>query len=251
MAPVKPGLYASKYEATNLEYNEFLRALEQTGDASLLEKARIHDENWKSVYPENVKLESVYSLDTKYQGYPVVSISQEAAKMFCDWLTEQYNAYPKRDFKKVKFRLPTEAEWLAAAKAGNQSSIFPWSGNFLRDGNGKFHANFRRIDESRQMRIDEAGKIEINTLKPTDKNDSELKYWHHLAPVEVFTANDLGIHNISGNAAEMLAEPGRTRGGSWQSFGYYLRLDSEDEYAGFTEPSPMIGFRYFMEVIEE
>ena len=56
---------------------------------------------------------------------------------------------------------------------------------------------------------------------------------------------------MSGNVAEMLNEPGRTKGGSWASSGYYLRIDAEDEYEGFTEPSPMIGFRYFMEILEK
>ena len=72
-----------------------------------------------------------------------------------------------------------------------------------------------------------------------------------LAPSESYVANDYGLYNCSGNAAEMLAEPGKTKGGSWNSFGYYIRIDAEDEYAGFTVPSPQIGFRYFMEVIEE
>ena len=49
----------------------------------------------------------------------------------------------------------------------------------------------------------------------------------------------------------MLAEPGRTKGGSWASSGYYIRIDAEDEYAGFTEPRREIGFRYFVEIIEE
>ena len=49
----------------------------------------------------------------------------------------------------------------------------------------------------------------------------------------------------------MLAQPGRTKGGSWASYGYYIQIGAEDEFAGFTEPSPKIGFRYFMEVVEE
>ncbi len=49
----------------------------------------------------------------------------------------------------------------------------------------------------------------------------------------------------------MLAEAGQTKGGSWASTGYYIRIDAEDEYAGITKPDPRIGFRYFVEIIEE
>lgn len=71
------------------------------------------------------------------------------------------------------------------------------------------------------------------------------------APVLTYHANPFGLFNMSGNVAEMLDQPGRTKGGSWASSGYYIRIDAEDEYAGITEPSPKIGFRYFVEVIEE
>ena len=55
---------------------------------------------------------------------------------------------------------------------------------------------------------------------------------------------------MSGNAAEMLITKGRTKGGSWGSSGYYVRIDAEDEFKDFTS-SPYVGFRYFMEIIEE
>ena len=35
------------------------------------------------------------------------------------------------------------------------------------------------------------------------------------------------------------------------SFGYYLRIDVEDEYAGFIKASLTIGFRYFVEILEK
>jgi len=46
-----------------------------------------------------------------------------------------------------------------------------------------------------------------------------------------------------GNVAEMLDKPGRTKGGSWDSTGYHIRIDSDDEYEGWNKPSPFIGFR--------
>ncbi len=245
MALVKSGLFAAKHETTNLEYNEFLAFLEKKGDPSTLQIAKIQNETWSGFPTYGEPFRSQYAHHPAYENYPVVNISQQGASLFCEWLTEQYNAYPKRQYKKVRFRLPTEQEWLTAARAGNEYAIYPWGGNYLKNNDGQYLANFRRISESQQMRLREDGLMEVNNKGFSDNYVAAIP-----SPVESFYPNDFGIYNLSGNVAEMLSEQGRTRGGSWQSFGYYLRLDSEDEYAGFTEASPLIGFRYFMEVIE-
>jgi len=70
------------------------------------------------------------------------------------------------------------------------------------------------------------------------------------SPVYTHLATGAGLHNLSGNAAEMLAEKGHTKGGSWRSTGYYLQILAEDEFEGFTT-SPYVGFRYVMEIVEE
>ncbi|MFQ5448884.1 MAG: formylglycine-generating enzyme family protein, partial [Saprospiraceae bacterium] len=251
MARVKPGLYACKYEATNLEYNAFLAAVAKTGNEELLEKARIKNENWGREGYIQVVAEN-YHTHEAYSAYPVVNVSHEGAMLFCEWLTEQYNSYPKRKYKKVKFRLPAEEEWTLAAKAGHENAVFPWGGYSLRNEKGQYMANFRRVPQSFQKGFDENGSIEVShePMKPM-KLYNPVDAVHLLSPVSSFPPNDFGIHNISGNVAEMLAEHGSTKGGSWRSFGYYLRIDADDENAGFTEPAPTIGFRYFMEVIEE
>lgn len=245
---ISPGLYASKYEVTNYEYQEFLQHLKHNPDASLYEQYRIFNENWNMKDSFLQPFENNYHIHPAYFEYPVVNISQEGAKAYCEWLTATYNAYPKRAFEKVKFRLPTEQEWITAAQGGRDQAIFPWGGYYVRNGKGKYLANFRRVDQTRCKKMTEEGMIEVLKEAPVRGIASEFRL---TTPSNSFLPNDFGIYNFSGNVAEMLAEPGRTKGGSWDSYGYYIRIDAEDEYAGFTEPSPMIGFRYFMEVIEE
>lgn len=244
MGLVKPGLYASKYETTNFEYNEFLKFLENKNDEKKVETARIFNENWLMKNTHMEPLKENYHVHPAYFEYPVVNVSHEGAQLFCDWLTEQYNQYPNREFKKVKFRLPSEEEWEVAAMGGREMAIYPWGGYYLRNAKGQILANYRRVDESNLKVNKETGEVEILDRKINQSTN-------FAAPAASFLPNDFGLHHLSGNVAEMLNVPGRTKGGSWFSSGYYIRIDAEDEYVGWTKPSPMIGFRYFMEVIEE
>ncbi|HFA49491.1 MAG TPA: hypothetical protein ENJ95_10805 [Bacteroidetes bacterium] len=249
LALIKPGLYAGKYEATNLEYNEFLKSIES--ESGTFEKARIHNENWKMGGQYNEPFAKTYHSHPAYAAYPVVNVSHEGAVAFCEWLTESYNAYPKRKFKKVKFRLPTEEEWAYAASGGHENAVFPWGGYYLMNSKGEVLANFRRVQQTRCKKKTADGLIELQESELSPNDAWALPQAHLIAPSLSYFPNGFGIYNASGNAAEMLAEPGRTKGGSWASYGYYLRIDAEDEFAGFEKPSPQIGFRYFMEVVEE
>ena len=54
---------------------------------------------------------------------PVAAVSWHEATAYCDWLSKAANKF---------YRLPTEAEWECAARAGAEKSLYPW-GDALPD----------------------------------------------------------------------------------------------------------------------
>ena len=181
-----------------------------------------------------------------YRDYPIVNISYEGAVLFCEWLTSKYNSLEKRAFHKVLFRLPTGEEWKHAARGGIEKAPYPWGGYSLRNTKGEFLCNYKYIGDER---------IHFDTVREKDIIIHEIEFSSYLndypstmVPVLYYHSNDYGIYNISGNAAEMTAENGIARGGSYISPGYDVRIDSEEKY---TEPAAYIGFRFCMKIIEK
>lgn len=229
LVKISDKLYASKFEVSNQEYNRFLESLKRNNRTEAYHKALMDTAQWKNILPDGEIFMANYHRHPAFSIYPAVNIHYEAALLFCDWLTEQYNAAPKRPFQQVKFRLPTEEEWIMAAKGGNPKSVYPWEGNHLRNKRGMYHCNFGRS-------VDGSGPADgMNDLT---------------APTKFYIPNGFGLYQMSGNVAEMLLEKGKTKGGSWQDSEEAMKIENDGKYGTYDAPQPTIGFRYFMDVIE-
>ena len=230
MMPVSEGLYASKYEVNNAEYNFFLRSMRLTNKLSTYHKCRYDSMLWVTAISSgfNEMMKNTYHSHSAFTGYPVVNISHEGAKAYCEWLSEHYNTNPERKYKKVVFRLPTEAEWLAAAD-GDASTGLPWGNAPMCDEKKKCKANIKLRNSKDPSKADYGG-------------DGGFQSVH----VESYTPNANGLFNIIGNVSEMTAEAGKAKGGNWDS---YLEECLVNETQTL-QKDPRLGFRVFMEVLD-
>lgn len=228
------GLYVSIYEITNKEYNAFLKDISPAIEKSELQKLKPDSTLWiKSFeYSYNAPFVNDYHSHPAFAKHPVVNIAKESMEKYCEWLTQKYNSQEKRKFAKVKFRLPSESEWLKFAKPLPGIPL-PWAGNL-------------------PYSIDKKGKIvPLANLKIFDYTTNKYNYIfdNALYPTNVgyYKPNSIGLFDIIGNVAECTSE-GKVKGGSWEN-------TIEESLINLNQDvpiqSPVVGFRIVMEVISD
>ncbi len=186
-----------------------------------------------------------------YDDFPVVGVSWEQANAFCVWRTEYLkSSLNMKGAPHIEpFRLPTEAEWEYAARAGKSENKFPWEGNVSRTEKGCMNANF----------------------KPGEGNYSKDGFLI-TSPVGSYTPNNFGLFDMAGNVSEWTStawseagvlntsdinpefkynaakeDPYQmkrkvVRGGSWKDVEHFVRSDMRTwEYQN--EQRSFIGFR--------
>lgn len=228
MVPISGNWFMGKYEVSQGEYNRFLNNLQRSGNLSQYQTCLYDSTQWikgKLAHDFNEPMQNLYHWHPAYENYPVVNISFEAAKAYCQWLTEQYNTQRKRTYTQVLFRLPTEEEWRTAAGSGNPKARTPFTDDKIQNPSGCYLIN---IQTSPGRFYDDGG--------------------FHTVKVISYNPNKLGMYNTMGNAAEMTATPGVSLGGSWYNLLEDCYFNKTQAYTG---PNPFTGFRIVMEIIQE
>jgi formylglycine-generating enzyme required for sulfatase activity len=133
--------------------------------------------------------------------HPVVNVNWNDAVAFCDWLSRKEGA---------TYRLPTEAEWEYAARAGS-TSIYPES-----DGPERLSSFGNTADRSFKAKKPHGYDWGI------DADDGYL----FAAPVGRFKPNAWGLYDMIGNVWEWCDD--------WYDVEYYAQSRVDDP-AGFTE----------------
>lgn len=224
-------LWIKPTEVSNKEYRIFLDDLLEKGDTLAYHTYYPDTNKWNMEGSYNEPFVKYYFIHPAYADYPVVNVTYQGAVAYCDWLTNRVNVQNPNG--EVLVRLPTEKEWEWAARGGKDFAIYPWGTEFVRSGEGKnkgkMQANFVR------------GKGDYMGIAGALNDAADIT-----APVKSYWKNPYGLYNMSGNAEELVAEKGITKGGSWKDRADYLRIDKR-QYED--SASPEVGFRYVLEVV--
>lgn len=149
----------SKYEITNLQYAHFMNSVGVSLDGSLGGTRFIE---LGEPYCQIDYVDGLFVAENGKESYPAIEVTWYGAKAFCEWFGG---------------RLPTEAEWEYAARGGNQSQGYIYSGSNTVDDVGwhwdNSYSSTNAITQGRGSQI-------IGSKEP----------------------NELGIYDMSGNVWE-------------------------------------------------
>jgi sulfatase modifying factor 1 len=206
-----------KTEVSNLSYREFLYDLKQQGAMDKWKIASVDSSRWSTKNWTNSAYIEHYHKHPAYNNYPVVNVSKEAAEMYCQWLTEKVNSTLKGT-SKIIFRLPTQKEWIKAAKGKLELSIYSWGGYRLHNAEGSYMCNCLAFGGECISR-DSTGNY---VFRRVDNNQYFFSgdYADITAPVKSYWPNGYGLYNMNGNVAEMISDKNVVVGGSWNDPGY-------------------------------
>ncbi len=133
---------------------------------------------------------------TQADDHPVVNVSWNDVDAFCRWLSKQEGKL---------YRLPTEAEWEYACRAGSKTRFATGDSPASVEGYGNFwdqsaKRKYPDIDEKSFFSFDDG--------------------WVFTAPVSRFKANAFGLHDMHGNVLEWCLD--------WYDGKYYARSPVSD-----------------------
>lgn len=194
-----------------------------------------------------------------YNEYPVVGVSWEQASAFANWRTDYLRRAIGREGVYVEpYRLPTEAEWEYAARAGVNENMYPWEGDLpLTEDKGCFYANFKP-NEGNYIKDGQLITSQVGTYSPNDfglydmaGNVSEWTSTAYTESVGKLTS-DLNPEYRYNAAKEDPYKMKRkiVRGGSWKDVAHNIRSDirmweyqnEQRSYIGFRCVRTQIGF---------
>lgn len=270
---IRENLYMDKAEVHNLSWIAYMQDLRR--DSSLQAYSRAHPDTsvWDEV-DKSGRLKRRYFRSFHYAFHPVVGVSYEQVKAYNAWRsafdTQKHFVENQRRLKRLKlenykvvyrWRLPTQEEWELAAAGGLDPGTHPYgvlqkryrtailAGTIIYDSLG-----FRRQELEMVLRrqLRRQPQPEFNSIKTFGYGFRYGLYITNAVPhyigksiVAYTTANNMGFYDMIGNVAEMVAEKGVAKGGSWM---HYLDFSKIHLTQTYTTPSSWLGFRSVCEV---
>ncbi|TLP82791.1 gliding motility lipoprotein GldK [Maribacter sp. ACAM166] len=203
-------------------------------------------------YSYNEPMHNDYFWHDAYSEYPVVGITWQQAKAFCNWRTKFKNDDNKSRGRQFvnQFRLPTEAEWEYAARGGIESGTYPWGGPYVISDTGCFMANFK------PQRGDYAADDALYTVEAKSYEPNDFNLYNMAGNVSEWTNSSYDpsaydyVSTMNPNGGDQSNTRKVIRGGSWKDVAYFLQVSTRDyEYADSARS--YIGFRTVQDYMGE
>lgn len=248
--------YLGAYEVTLGEFRQFIEATNYKTDAEKDGRGGWgYTGNDKKPFRRSPKYTWRHTGFEQSEKHPAVNVSWNDAVEYCKWLS-------KKEGK--SYRLPTEAEWEYACRAGTQTPFYHGTdkSELAKVGNvsdAAFVAKF-----SKWMKVNEVDRLKMGSAKHTDG-------YIFTSPVGKFRANSFGLFDMHGNVWEWCSDWDKKdyykdspkddpqgpadgtyrirRGGSWLHSPTFSRSARRRRYKPNSRNSP-IGFRIVLEAEE-
>ena len=161
----------------------------------------------------NLEVDAVSAATTPYvemsfgmgtDGYPAISMTQLSASKFCEWLSAMTGNY---------YRLPTEAEWEYACRAGSDTPYSFEDENQISD--------YAWYDENSDGKYHKVGEKKPNPWGLHDMHGNVSEWTLDQYKPTTYQRSDTQILNPLENATKLY--PRVARGGSFMDRSYRLR----------------------------
>lgn len=181
--------YLATHETTVAQFRRFV---DETGYQTEPEYARVPGHGWSATHPEGFRGREYSWCNPGFpqtDEHPVVGVTWNDAQAFCRWLSRKEGS---------EYRLPTEAEWEYACRAGKT---------------GPFSTTSPIVPRL--------------LLNARDSNSTESKLglprddgFRWTAPIGSFPPNPLGLYDMHGNVMEWCED--------WYRKDYYAESETDD-----------------------
>ncbi len=247
---ISDSLFYDACEMRNQDWQEYLFWLAKVyqPESEEYRNASSFSNTWSDLYPLSDQVNSLkrYFTYPEYRGFPILSLTQEEAKKYCNWRSDRVFEVILVHFKIIEYdtaqtpstHFTIERFFTGKIKKLKEIDIFYYPEYSLPT-----YEEYEIAVEYSERFSDSCKRCRKIPSFPDRHYHLEIAEGDTLKTVPLtYCYNDYGmpISHIRGNVSEWLNEPNLTAGGSWRDYAETI-LENDTSYA--YEPSPCIGFR--------